>query len=141
VPKEIRHVQFDAQDLRAALTSYLRRVSWTNPITGVGSIELAEDPFGPVAIVMTQTPHGPREVVVPSEDLHSALLMYCKHARIPLPIRSVKSLQRSGEALILDVSRTTGPRRHDTILPPIRRRHRALQPPPPVLGPPPAASD
>ena len=140
MPKEIRHVQFDAQDLRAALTAYLRRVSWTNPITGVGAIELAEDPFGPVAIVVTHTPHGPREVVVPSEDLHSALLMYCKQARIPLPIRSVKTVQLSGETLILDVSRTTGPKRGE-ILPPPRRRQRALQPPPRVLPPPPGASD
>ncbi len=134
MPKEIRHVQFDEQDLRAALSSYLRQASWTNPVTGIGAIDLAEDSFGPVAMVVTHTPHGPREVVVPSEDLHSALLMYCKHTRIPLPIRSMKSLQRSGDTLILDISRTTG-RKQEPLLAP-RRRLALQRPQPAVLSPP-----
>lgn len=127
MPREIRHVQFDPQDLRAALTAYLRQMSWTSPISGIGAIDLSDDPFGPVATVVTHTPQGARALVVPAEDLHAALLMYCQQARIPLPIRSVKTLQRSGDTLILDISRSTGRSRHDS--PPPRRAPLALPPP------------
>ncbi len=141
MPKEIRHVQFDQQDLRAALSAYLRQASWTNPVTGIGAIDLADDSVGPVAMVVTHTPQGMREVVVPSEDLHSALLMFCKHMRIPLPIRSVKTLQRSGETLVLDISRTTGRSRQDALPPPPRRRLALQRPQPSVLDPPSTRSE
>jgi hypothetical protein len=61
--------------------------------------------------------------------------------RIPLPIRSVKTLQRSGETLVLDISRTTGRSRQDALPPPPRRRLALQRPQPSVLDPPSTRSE
>jgi hypothetical protein len=103
VPREIRHVLFQPEEVRTAIMAFLGQANWTKRVLKVGSIDLGQDAMGAFASVAIQTPTGPKSVIVPASDLLVAILLFCKQVRIPLPMISTKSLRMDDGTLVLDI--------------------------------------
>ena len=110
---EIRHIEFSAVEVAAAVGEYCREVSWPPlPAGKLRRFELHQRAGGACATFEVVPDDGgasePGEVS--GTELSEALILYCGTRKIPLPRAGTKTLQLFGDSLLLIVTlKHTGP--------------------------------
>ena len=104
LPVEIRHIVFTPDEIVAAVFHHFHARGRAAPCGSISSAEVLDTaPGEPVAFRLVITPDpilDPRagtaalELELRGPELAAVLIGYCKHARIPVPRNSDKSLQR-----------------------------------------------
>ena len=106
MPTEFRHIIFTQDETISAIVEYRRRMS--NPLRPghVTRYDLASEPDIRIDLEITpDTEQKRRRMVVPRDDLATALIMYCIDHRIPMPVKSTKFLQVFGGNVGLVITR------------------------------------
>jgi hypothetical protein len=104
---EIRHIEFSAAEVAAAVREYCREAGWPPLPSGVlRRFELHQGSDGPSATFEVVADDGSRSEPgeVTGGALSEALILYCSTHKIPLPRARTKTLQMFGDSLLLIVT-------------------------------------
>jgi hypothetical protein len=105
---EIRHIEFSAAEVAAAVREYCREVSWPPlPFGTLRRFELHQGADGASATFeVVPEDDGSRAEAgeVSDAELREALILYCGTQKIPLPRAGTKTLQLFGDSLLLIVT-------------------------------------
>lgn len=105
MPSEIRHLVFSEEEALAALRDYCRKSG--KPLSEDALLHLKiVNQTPPFAMLATDASKGQPATHqrVSTEDLLSALILYCHGNRVPLPVRGTKTLAVLNERLAVVVS-------------------------------------
>jgi hypothetical protein len=102
VPKEIRIILFETQEVLAAVHDFLSRQMRRGDACKVDRMTLTQGPEGILCELHADGASGRR--ILQHQDLLMAMLLFCSGHRIPLPARSDKSLKLSGSSLMLEMT-------------------------------------
>ncbi len=119
MPSERRRLYFNESEVANAVLAFNAQSKQKFLTTGeLESICLYGDPVFHVDVTV-ETPDGGRDTVVLNESMiGAAIIRYCITTRVPLPLRSSKSLKVVDGQLVFDISLprdpepTGGPPRH-----------------------------
>lgn len=102
--KEVRSILFTAEETRGAVASFLRRrVTGLSPYA-VEHVDIWVSDGAVQAQAYMRRDRADAPAVLEPNELLSAVLLHCRHARIPLSNRSVKRLDISNGCLVLTMS-------------------------------------
>jgi hypothetical protein len=90
MPAEIRHLIFSEDEVVAALRGYYRRS--TTPLPDRAALRLNIVGEDPPSVTLTSRGCTADIIGISSEDLLSALILYCHGDRVPLPVRGSKEI-------------------------------------------------
>jgi hypothetical protein len=109
VPIEIRHLMFDQAEVTAALVGYDRRTRPQGRTPTVADLRLDDFPTLKAFLTM-RTPEGGIDVVeFGGAQLAAALILHCRHGRIPLPARATKTVRLFDRGLRLTLALNAPP--------------------------------
>lgn len=110
VPVEIRHIVFTPDEIVTAIIHDHHARGRAVPCGRIARAEVLDTaPGEPVAFGLAIAPNpalnpgagtAALELKMGGAELAAALISYCKHCRVPVPRKSVKSLQRIGGSQI-----------------------------------------
>jgi len=97
MPVETRKIQFNADEIRAALIHYALRTEMRLPKEGINKIRFAKDGAN-VTFVYDRSPDGEkREVIFTDQQVGAAILLYCHTRGFPMPRAAEKVVRNEGE--------------------------------------------
>jgi hypothetical protein len=105
MPYEMRRLYFSEAEVAAAVVAFnaQSKQKFLAP-GGLDSVRLCEDPVFHVDVTV-ETAAGGRETVVLNETMiGAAIIRYCITTRVPLPLRSSKSVKVVNGQLVFDIS-------------------------------------
>ena len=110
MPTEIRHIIFSSAEVLEAIARFFRQRG--KPLPGGQVCEagpadtLPNEPVIFRVVTAPNEPHAtePQRLDLFGAELTSALIGYCRHRDIPLPVKGSKSLERFGSRIGLIVS-------------------------------------
>ena len=138
MPSEMRYLVFATKEVVAAVRDYRRRRGQPMVPGQVVRCAVVADPDVSATVdVRSDADAKLYSVVLKSEELAAALIMYCINQRIPMPAAATKSLQMFGDSLGLVITKSlgdqaAGPAPQRRRCP--RRRARGRLPPPATLS-------
>ncbi|MEE8394265.1 MAG: hypothetical protein V3R66_07960 [Rhodospirillales bacterium] len=105
MPKELRKLGFDKEELRAAAYDYCLRTNIHVPQAAISDIEIGEDPAAAVTLKFdTLDVNDVKEVRLNRDQMGAALIRYCGEQKIPIPRRGQKILKIEGEEIALMIN-------------------------------------
>lgn len=105
MPKEIRKLVFTAQEIETAVGVYLDATKATARSKHVISVALQSGAdLGALVKLSIALPGGRNEIVLTTEQLGVALIVYCKKTGIPLPKKGKKSVERDGGGIVMEIT-------------------------------------
>ncbi len=106
MPTEIRYIIFTGEELIGALVAYRRRSGAPLPSGDLIRLTLFGEPDIRAELVTGRDRSSVRHrVIAGTDELLTALIMYCSDHRIPLPVNSSKFVQIMGGNLGLVVTK------------------------------------
>jgi hypothetical protein len=103
---ELRHIIFSKQEVIEAVQHYMRRTGERLPIGVVSRVTVqTDDQIGILFQIIEDGTEKTHTFYVDGHKLQSALILFCKTCRIPLPHRSDKQLQMVGTNIAMLVSK------------------------------------
>jgi len=94
MPKELRQIMFGEAEVVSAITEYHRHRALTMPRGTVTRCEILAEPALSATLFIEADGTATREVSIGTETLAAALILYCIHRKIPLPVDSEKGLRK-----------------------------------------------
>ncbi len=105
VPKELRKLSFDKDELRAAAYDYCLRTHIHLPQAAIHDLEVGEDHNAAVTIKFdTMDPQDIKEVRLSRDQMGAALIRYCGEQKIPIPRNGQKVLKIEGQEIALMIN-------------------------------------
>ncbi len=96
MPTETRKIQFDADEIRAALIHYALRTEMRLPKEGIDKVRFAKDGAN-VTFIYSRSPEGEkREVIFTEQQVAAAIILYCHTRGFPLPRSAEKVIRNEG---------------------------------------------
>lgn len=109
MPSEMRYLVFATKEVVAAVRDYRRRRGQPMVPGQVVRCAVVADPDVSATVdVRSDADAKLYSVVLKSEELAAALIMYCINQRIPMPAAATKSLQMFGDSLGLVITKSLG---------------------------------
>jgi hypothetical protein len=103
MPREINYLAFSTEELSAAIAVFRR--SQGNPLPGDTverlTIRTVEKSFQVAALVKDSRSGKMTVIMVESHEVLSALILFCKHAGIPLSLKAHKGLDVIGDQVAM----------------------------------------
>ncbi|QJE72310.1 hypothetical protein HHL28_03625 [Aerophototrophica crusticola] len=103
---DTRHIMFSPEAVREAVKTYRSLFPQKQPPGLVGPILIRS--ANPLVLGIKIQAVGARvfrEIEMEESELAAMLILYCRHARIPLPRTAAKSIEAQGEHVVLVVSK------------------------------------
>lgn len=105
MPKELRKLGFNKDELRAAAYDYCLRTSINLPQAAIQDLEIGEDPDAAVTLKFdTMDPQDIKEVKLSRDQMGAALIRYCGEQKIPIPRNGQKVLKIEGDVIALMIN-------------------------------------
>lgn len=107
MPSEFRHIVFTDEEVAAAVADARRRQGSPLPTSRIVSLRILQTASG-TGVMLCMQPHADSLVVnlaVGADELRQCLIAFCLNRLIPLPVRSIKSVEMFGGQLALTVTR------------------------------------
>lgn len=105
VPREIRKIIFDKQDMLEAMLNYAIRNDYELPRARVDGFAISQDPEGRFSLKFKfDDPTITMNITLNQDEIGAAMILYCKNQRIPLPRNANKSLVRHEDSLALQIA-------------------------------------
>jgi hypothetical protein len=102
MPREMRQITFEADELAVASLEYLRHRNKVTPDAGLHGIDFTEEAdIGLKLKVRGQADEA--ELVLDSGDVGAALILFCIRRQIRLPMAGVKTIARHGREVHLNI--------------------------------------
>jgi len=102
MPSEVRYVIFSKSELGTAIRQYFAKTGRSLPIGQTRQIRLTVE-VGVTASLEIVEDRNDRvhQIFIDTDQIVSALILYCKDAEVPLPLHSTKVLQIVGSNVCL----------------------------------------
>lgn len=101
MPIETRKLQFDANEIRAALIHYALRTEMRLPKEGIDKVRFSKDGAN-VTFIYARSPEGEkREVIFTEQQVGAAILLYCHTRGFPMPRAAEKVVKNEGNSTSL----------------------------------------
>ncbi len=105
MPKEIRKLIFDAREIEAAIGLYLDTSKAVAKSKHIVSIALQSGgEVGALIKLSIAIPGGRDEIILRTEQLGAAFIIYCKKAGVPLPKSGRKMLARQDDSIVMEIA-------------------------------------
>lgn len=105
MPKETRKLVFSAQEVETAIGVYLDASKIPARSTHILSVALQRgEEVGALLRLSIALPGAKDELLLGTEQIGAALILYCKKTRVPLPKGGTKSLQRDGPGIAMEIT-------------------------------------
>lgn len=107
MPSEFRHIVFTDEEVAAAVADARRRAGSPLPTSRIGSMRILQTASG-VGVLLCMQPHADSIAVnmaVGTDELRQSLISFCLNRMIPLPVRSLKTVELFGGQVALTVTR------------------------------------
>lgn len=106
MPCETRYVIFSRAELISAVRQYFAKTGRSLPVGHARKVELAIEVGITATIEIVEDRNDRVHVIfVDTDQIISALILYCKDQKIPLPLHSNKLLQMVGTNICLFISK------------------------------------
>jgi hypothetical protein len=102
MPTETRKIQFERDEIRAALIHYALRTEMRLPKEPIDKVRVAPN-GGTVTFVYARQPglNQPREINFTEQHVAAAVVLYCRTHGFPLPREAVKMLKPEGTGIAM----------------------------------------
>ena len=105
MPREIRKLVFDAREIETAIGVYLdssKAVAKSKHIVSVALQSGGE--IGALIKLSIAIPGGRDEIILRTEQLGAAFILYCKKTGVPLPKGGRKMLSREDNSIVMEIA-------------------------------------
>lgn len=96
MPTETRKIQFDADEIRAALIHYALRTEMRLPKERIDKVRFAKDSPNVTFIYSRSQDGEKREVIFTEQQVAAAIFLYCHTRGFPLPRAAEKVIRNEG---------------------------------------------
>ena len=97
---EVRQIFFQQTEVCAAIQDYRRRRNEPLPTGSIMGITFGNQPdINATLKIQAQSDDSLISVILPSEALAAALILFCINRKIPLPAKAQKKLQRIDDSV------------------------------------------
>jgi len=102
MPTETRKIQFERDEIRAALIHYALRTEMRLPKETIDKVRVSEN-GGTVTFVYARQPDmkKPREINFTEQHVAAAVILYCRTHGFPLPREAEKILKPEGTGIAM----------------------------------------
>ncbi|NQU57751.1 MAG: hypothetical protein HQ513_10990 [Rhodospirillales bacterium] len=105
MPKELRKLVFDEDELKAAAYDYCLRNNVNIPHAPVDEVVVSDNDASVVVLRFSSADlHDPKDVPLSRDQVGAALIKYCSNNKIPLPRTAQKILKVEGKEVSMMVS-------------------------------------
>ncbi len=105
MPRETRKIVFDAREIETAIGVYLdtsKAVAKSKHIVGV-ALGSGDDVTALIKLSIA-VPGGSNEIILRTEQLGAAFILYCKKTGVPLPKGGRKMLSREDHCIVMEIA-------------------------------------